>query len=96
MWLRPTVIIKAVITLAFSHGKKPSPSGKNSLISRRNIIACILAAVISPSMYFTAECILYNVPAAVLSIPANILQSVISGIVYTIIVISANKAGAHT
>jgi uncharacterized repeat protein (TIGR04002 family) len=76
MWIIPTVIIKAVITLSFKNSKK--------IITPRNIIACLLALIISVGGYFTAEMIIYNTPQAVLSIPANIIQIVISVVVYTV------------
>ncbi|MDR0947180.1 MAG: TIGR04002 family protein [Ruminococcus sp.] len=83
MWILPTVIIKALITLSFKNSKR--------IFTPRNMLACITALIISVGGYFTAEMIIYNTPQAVLSIPANVIQIVISVVVYTIVGLTIDK-----
>jgi uncharacterized repeat protein (TIGR04002 family) len=65
IYIPATVIIKALMTLPFQ--------AKGKVICKRNIIGCIVAAIIGIVGYFLFELIMYG-RGAFLSIPGNILQ----------------------
>lgn len=68
MWILPTAIIKAAMTLSFT-------SKKEKLLSTRNFIALGAAVIINAAGYYLAGSIIYGDFAVSLSeIPTNLLQ----------------------
>ncbi len=79
MWVVPTIIIKALITLAFSNkGMK--------IVSARNMMATIIALVISTAGYYFSNVIVFGREIAVMSsVFGSLSQSIGSAIVFLVI-----------
>lgn len=79
MWVLPTIVIKALITLSFtSKGMK--------IVSVRNIIATLIALVISSLGYYFASVVIFGYEIAfVTSLFGSLVQSVGSAIVFIVI-----------
>lgn len=79
MWVIPTIIIKALITLAFSNkGMK--------IVSARNMLATLIALVISSLGYYFASTVIFGYEIAfVTSLFGSLVQSVGSAIVFLVI-----------
>ncbi len=78
-WMFATVIIKALIVLPFT-------SRDGRFVCRRNILATIVAGIITVSGYYLAEGILFGGWAAlVLSVTANFTQAVGSAVIFLIL-----------
>lgn len=60
MWMIPTVIIKMLIVIPFS-------SRRNTIMSKRNLIAPIISFFISATGYYIAEAILFGTKTAIIS-----------------------------
>ena len=74
-WIIATVLIKSALTVAFKN------TGR--ILCLRNIAAAVAAVVISTAGYFFAEWIMFGSLAASLAgIPANIVQSVGSAVIF--------------
>lgn len=85
MWAPATIIIKAIITLPFT-------SKGNSIISVRNVVATVIAYLLSGFGYFIAEAILFGTQAALLvSLSQSLIQSGGSAIVFVIIGLFLDK-----
>lgn len=85
VWAPATFIIKALLTVSFT--KKG-----NSIISGRNIVACIIATFITVGGYYVAEGIIYgNWIAAVASVPWNIAQAVGSTALYIAVAFALDR-----
>jgi len=68
-WTLPTVIIKMLIVLAFS-------SKSNKIVTKRNIVAGILAFFISATGYFLAESLVFGYEVAfITSVTGSAIQS---------------------
>lgn len=81
----PTLLVKALLALAFS-------SKKAKIICLRNILALPVCAVITIGGYYLAESILYgNWVAPVASIPSNLIQAAGSSTVYIILGMALDK-----
>jgi len=79
IWAPATVVIKALISFCFSNKGK-------SLVTKRNILACVVAMAITVVLYYIYEGIVYgNLIVPLYSAPWNVIQSVCSGILYIII-----------
>lgn len=87
VWAPATIIIKMLICLPFtSKGKK--------LVNRRNVIALVVAFVISGTGYFIAEGIMFGFTVSFLtSISGSVVQSGGSAIVFLIIGTALDKIG---
>ena len=85
IWAPGSVVIKAVTALLFTNkGQK--------MMSLRNYLALIPAAVICVGGYYLYESILYsNFVAPLASIPASITQSVASSILFVAIGLTIDK-----
>jgi uncharacterized repeat protein (TIGR04002 family) len=70
VYIIPTIIIKALMTLPF---KKADYRNNINIITLRNIIACIISTVIGAGGYLLTELILYG-NGAFLSLPFNFIQ----------------------
>ena len=85
VWVIPTVIIKALITLPFwAKGDK--------IVSKRVYLLLILSGMISISGYFITSCILYGFAAATVELIPSLTQAVSSAIVFTAIGLALDKA----
>ncbi|MEG1448990.1 MAG: TIGR04002 family protein [Oscillospiraceae bacterium] len=81
----PTMLIKPLLVLPFT--------GKTKFLSRRNIVATVVAGVLGIAGYFVAEWIMFGNPMALLlTIPRGALQPIGSGILYVIAAIALDKA----
>ena len=87
MWAPATVIIKILIVIPFtSHGSK--------LLVKRNLIAPVIAMVITVSGYYIADVILFGKEAAFLiSVTSNGIQGLGSAVVFYILCAALEKAG---
>ena len=85
IWAPGSVVIKAVTALLFTNkGKK--------MMSLRNWLAMIPAAVICAGGYYLYEALLYgNFVAPLTGIPASITQSVTSSILFVAIGLTVDK-----
>ena len=86
MWAPATIIIKALITLPFT-------SREGRILTRRNIAAPFIAAIITAGGYYLTEGILFgSFTAAVISLPGRIIQSGGSALIFLILGASMDKA----
>ena len=85
IWAPGSVVIKAVTALLFTNkGKK--------MMSARNWLALIPAAVICAGGYYLYESFLYgNLIAPLAGIPASVTQSVTSSIIFVAIALTIDK-----
>lgn len=91
----PSLIIKALIVLPFDRKK-------TQILSKRNILACLLGAVITVVGYYlteviivaSAENILSPVPwtTALPTVPGNLIQAVVSTGIFSAVAIALDKA----
>lgn len=95
MWVLPTIVIKAATAAVFS-SKKPT------IINRRNLVACAIAAFICVGGYYLAGVLLAVISgsefhaalaAALADIPTNVLQIVGSTVLYVILGAALDKMG---
>lgn len=87
MWMLPTLIIKALITLPFS-----SKEGK--ILTKRNAVAPVLSYFISGTGYYLANNLVFNSGVAFLtSFGASLIQSAGSAITFYLLATLLDKAG---
>lgn len=89
VWAIPTAIIKMLIALPFAITCKNNKSHK--ILNKKTALMPIISGIISILGYFIAECILYSVASATLSLMGNTIQAVASGILFVIIAKAADK-----
>ncbi len=90
MWAPATVIIKILVVIPFT-------SHHSKIITKRNIVAPLIAMLISITGYYLAEVILYGKEAAFLiSVTTNLIQGVGSAAVFYILGAALDKAGVKT
>ena len=90
MWALATVIIKILVVLPFT-------SRHSKLFTKRNIVAPLIAMLITITGYYLAEVILYGKEAAFLiSVTTNSIQGVGSAAVFYILGAALDKAGVKT
>lgn len=87
IWSVPTAIIKMLITSPFAIVCKKSVK----ILNKKTVLMTVVSGVITILGYFIAECILYSVASATLSIIGNTIQAVASGILFIIIAKSTDK-----
>jgi uncharacterized repeat protein (TIGR04002 family) len=87
IWSIPTAIIKALIALPFAFTCKKTAK----ILNKKVVLTTVLSGVVSIFGYFIAECILYSVASATLSIIGNAIQAVASGILFIIIAKATDK-----
>lgn len=79
IWAPASIVIKALIALPFSHGKR-------QLISVRNLLSLIPAALLTVGGYYLYEAILtQNATAALLGIPGYVTQFILSSILFILV-----------
>ena len=87
MWAPATVIIKILVVLPFT-------SRHSKIFTKRNIVAPLIAMLITITGYYLAEVILYGKEAAFLiSVTTNSRQGVGSAAVFYILGAALDKAG---
>lgn len=89
IWSVPTAIIKMLIALPFALVCKKNNS--NRILNKKTSLMPAMSGIISIVGYFVAECILYSVASATLSIFGNIIQAMGSAIVFYIMAIALDK-----
>ena len=90
IWAPASVLIKTATVFAFSHkGKK--------IISMRNILALIPAALICASGYYLYESLLYsNFISPLFGIPASLIQSAASSLLFVSVGLTIDKSKYRT
>ncbi len=89
IWSIPTLVIKSLIALPFALVCKKNNS--NKILNKKTAIMPIISGIISILGYFAAECVLYSVASATLSIIGNTIQAVASGILFYITATALDK-----
>lgn len=85
MWAPATIIIKAIITLPFTNKT-------TNIVNTRNVIATVIAYLLSGAGYFVAEAILFGTQAAFwVSMSQSLIQSGGSAIVFVIVGLFLDK-----
>ena len=79
-----TVIVKALLTIAFTYKNE-------KILSKRNFLAPLTGLLITPGIYFAADWILYGIAAAIPGIIWNICQAAASMIVFYIAAAAFDK-----
>ena len=78
MWILPTALIKASMTLAFT-------ARCEKLLSRRNVFAFLMAILINVAGYYLAGSIIYGGWAVSLpEVPTNLLQGAVGAVICTV------------
>lgn len=78
LWVVPTMIIKSVTVLLFT-------SKNQHIICRRNLFGVMLAMLVCVGGYYLAGALLYgDFAAALADIPTNIIQTVVSGVLFVV------------
>lgn len=88
IWSVPTAIIKALITIPFALVVKNNSS---KILNKKTAFMPVVAGIISIGGYFVAECVLYSVASATLSILGNVIQAVGSAVIFYIMAIALDK-----
>lgn len=79
MWILPTALIKAAMTIAFT-------SKCEKLLCRRNIFAFLMAVLINAAGYYVAGSIIYKGWAISLpEIPTNLLQGAVGAVICAVL-----------
>jgi uncharacterized repeat protein (TIGR04002 family) len=85
-YILPTVVIKSSIALCFS-------AKREKILCPRNALALLPAAAITMGGYFLAEWAILNWPAALLTLPANLLQAIGSAALFAVLGFAMDRAG---
>ena len=89
IWAIPTAIIKILIALPFALVCRNNES--NKILNKRTVLMPVISGAITILGYFVAECILYSVASATLSIIGNSIQAVASGVLFYIVATALDK-----
>ena len=84
IYIIPTFIIKALITL-------PYTPKNDTILTRRNALMTIPAGAITVIGYFIAGLILYGWPGAVAELLGNIIQAVGSAVIFLLLAAALDK-----
>lgn len=93
MWAPFTVVIKAVMALAFT-------AKKDRFLCRRNAIAPLIAGVIGVAGYYVAEVVILwasggvlaaSAEAALLAVPYNAMQEVAGGVAFLLLALALDR-----
>ena len=94
IWAIPTAIIKILIALPFALVCRNNES--NKILNKRTVLMPVISGAITILGYFVAECILYSVASATLSIIGNSIQAVASGVLFYIVATALDKINFKT
>ncbi len=86
MWIIPTVIIKAAISLLFT-------AKSEKLITTRNIVALIPSLIITCGGYYIADKVIFGTWGAFAAIIPNVIQTCASAAVYIVLGLALDAAG---
>ena len=87
IYVIPTLIIKALMCLAFS-------SKSDKLLTKRNILASVLSGAICAFGYFVADSIIYgNIATATLNMVSGVVQPVSSIVLYLLLGTALDRVG---
>lgn len=89
VWSVPTAIIKTLNVLPFALVCRKQKTSK--ILNKKTALMPIVSGVFTILGYFIAECILYSVASATLSILGNSIQAVASGILFYIMATALDK-----
>ena len=89
VWAIPTAIIKILIALPFMIACRRNKTEK--ILNVKTASMPIISGIFTILGYFVAECILYSVESATLSILGNTIQAVSSGILFIIVAGALDK-----
>ena len=89
IWSIPTMIIKMMNALPFAIVCKKYKL--NKILCKQTVLVTILSGCITILGYFVAECILYSVASATLSLLGNTIQALASGIIFVVMATSLDK-----
>ena len=90
MWAPATVIIKVLVVLPFT-------SHHSKILTKRNLLAPVIAMLITIVGYYLAEVILYGKEAAfIISVTTNLIQGAGSAAVFYVLSAALDKAGVKT
>lgn len=89
IWAIPTAIIKVLIALPIMIISKKNQAPK--MLNIKVALMTIISGAISIVGYFVAECVLYSVESATLSILGNTIQAVSSGVLFIIVAGALDK-----
>lgn len=89
IWAIPTAIIKILIALPFALACRNNES--NKILNKRTVLMPAISGAITILGYFVAECILYSIASATLSIIGNSIQAVASGVLFYIVATALDK-----
>lgn len=89
IWSIPTMIIKTLNALPFAIICRKYKL--NKILCKQTIFVTILSGIVTIFGYFIAECILYSVTSATLSLLGNTIQAVASGIIFIIMATALDK-----
>ncbi|HZJ77431.1 MAG TPA: TIGR04002 family protein [Clostridia bacterium] len=86
LWIIPTIVIKALISIPFTSKSK-------KIINKKNVISIFFAAVVTIIGYYLAEVVIvnFNWAAPLVSIPGSIIQAIGSGLIFVAIGFSLDK-----
>lgn len=85
MWVLPTVLIKMLTVIAFTHRKE-------TIVNKRNLLSLLPAAVLCVGGYYLASAMLYgDFGAAVADVPTNLIQSVTGSVLFVALGIALDK-----
>ena len=87
IYIPATFVIKALTVLAFSHGKE-------KMVCRRNLLACLVATVLCVGGYYLWEIVVFSsLVAPLASVIGNLIQSVGSAVLYFAFAFLADRTG---
>ncbi len=89
IWAIPSAIIKMLIAMPFALMCKKNKS--NKILNKKTAFMPIISGIFTILGYFVAECILYSVASATLSLIGNTVQAVASGILFYIVATALDK-----
>lgn len=79
-----TIVVKALLTIAFS-------CKSDKMLTKRNKLAPLAGIIITPAIYFVADAVLYGTGAAIPGIVWNLSQAAASMIIFYIVAAAFDK-----
>lgn len=89
IWAIPTMLIKMLNALPFAVISRKLKT--NKILCKQTVLMTVISGFITIIGYFVAECILYSVASATLSLIGNTIQAVASGIIFIIMAAALDK-----
>lgn len=89
IWAIPTMLIKMLNAIPFAVICRKLKT--NKILCKQTVLMTVISGFITIIGYFVAECILYSVASATLSLIGNTIQAVASGIIFIIMAAALDK-----